>query len=227
MSRHKRLDVYLRMRQVGLVPLFHNSDLSVATELTKASVAGGATVLEFTNRGDHSLGVFAELEKILAKNHPEVMLGVGTIVDAPTAALYIAAGAAFVVSPSLDDETAVLCNKRKIPYLPGCGSVTEIQRAHALGVEVCKVFPGKEVGGPGFVKNVMAPLSWADLLASGGVKADKENIREWLAAGTACLGMGSDLYKADWIKAKDWGAVTAAVKQVLAWVQEVRAELKK
>lgn len=226
MSRFKRLDVYLKMREVGVVPLFNHKDPEVAIELAKATLAGGLPILEFTNRGDHSLEVFAALEKYLAKNHPEAILGVGTVVDAPTAALFIAAGAAFVVSPALDDETAVLCNKRKIPYLPGCGSVTEIQRAHSLGVEVCKIFPGKEVGGPSFIKNVMAPCPWSDLFASGGVKADRENIKEWLAAGASCLGMGSDLYKADAVKTKNYAAITAAVKQVAGWVAEVRREMK-
>lgn len=225
MSRFKRLDVYLKMREVGVVPLFHQNNVEGAVELAKATLAGGLPIIEFTNRGDHALDVFKELEKYLTKNHPESILGVGTIVDAPTAALFIAAGAAFVVSPAFDEETAILCNKRKIPYLPGCGSVTEIQKAHSLGVEVCKVFPGKEVGGPSFVKNMMAPCPWADLLASGGVKAEKENIKEWLSAGAACLGMGSDLYKADKVKAKDYGAITAQIKQVVAWVAEARQEL--
>lgn len=157
MARYKRLETLLLMKDIGLIPVFYNSDFEVAKKVICACEDGGARIIEFTNRGDRAISVFTRLEEFCEKERPGIVLGVGSIVDAPTAAIYIGAGANFVVGPLLDEDTAKLCNSRKIPYSPGCGTVSEIHKAERLGVEICKIFPGGEVGGPAFVNNLRGP----------------------------------------------------------------------
>ncbi|HPY77254.1 MAG TPA: bifunctional 4-hydroxy-2-oxoglutarate aldolase/2-dehydro-3-deoxy-phosphogluconate aldolase [Anaerohalosphaeraceae bacterium] len=223
MARHNRLKTLAAMKEIGLVPVFYQADAQTAIEIAAACADGGATCIEFTNRGDRAVRVFEELTGWRDKNRPEVILGVGSIVDAPTAAMYIGLGADFVVGPLLDEETARLCNSRKIPYMPGCGSVTEIHRAHLLGVEICKVFPGGQVGGPDFVKAVRGPCPWAELMPTGGVSPTRESLTGWFNAGTACVGMGSKLITKQMVEAKDYAAVAQAVQAALQIIKEIRA----
>jgi len=145
-----------------------------------------------------------------------------SVIDAPTAALYIGSGANFVVGPVLNPEVARLCNRRKIAYMPGCGSASEISQAEELGVEIVKVFPGAQVGGPGFVKAMLAPMPWTRIMPTGGVDASEESIRAWFGAGVACVGMGSKLITKDLVAASDFDAITKKVAQVLAWIRESR-----
>lgn len=222
MSRYKRLETLTMMKQIGMIPVFYHADFEVAKNVICACADGGARLVEFTNRGDRAINVFSQLEEFCAKNKPEVVLGVGSIVDAPSAAMYIAAGANFVVGPLLDDDTARLCNSRKIPYSPGCGSATEIHRAEMFGVEICKVFPGAEVGGPAFVKNVKGPCPWTDLMPTGGVSPTKESLTAWFEAGVACVGMGSNLITKELLTANDYAGLTKKVKETLELIQNIR-----
>ena len=222
MARFSRLEVLSTMIDLGLVPVFYHPDLDVATQVVAACRAGGARVVEFTNRGDLAFQTFTELAKHIAEHKLHVVLGVGTIVDAPTAALYLSAGANFVVGPSLNPEVARLCNRRKVAYLPGCGSATEIAQAEELGVEIVKVFPGSAVGGPGFVKAVLGPMPWTNIMPTGGVNATEESIRSWFEAGVACVGIGSKLIAKDLVTAGSFDAISAKVAQVLAWIEEAR-----
>jgi len=222
MSRYKRLDVLCMMKQIGMIPVFYHSDFETAKNVICACADGGARVVEFTNRGDMAINVFNQLEEFCAKNKPEAVLGVGSIVDAPTAAMYIAAGANFVVGPVLDEDVAKLCNSRKIPYSPGCGSATEIHNAEKLGVEICKVFPGQEVGGPGFVKMIKGPCPWTDIMPTGGVSPTKESLTVWFEAGAACVGMGSNLVTKELLSAKDYASITAKIKQTLELIVSIR-----
>jgi 2-dehydro-3-deoxyphosphogluconate aldolase/(4S)-4-hydroxy-2-oxoglutarate aldolase len=212
-----------RILDLGLVPVFYNGDVDVAEHVVAACAAGGAQVVEFTNRGDFAPQVFLELSQRFARKDPDVILGVGSVVDAPTAALYIAYGANFVVGPILNAEVARLCNRRKIPYSPGCGSASEIAEAEELGVEIVKVFPGSSVGGPGFVKSVLGPCPWTRVMPTGGVDATEESIDAWFGAGAACVGIGSKLVRKDLVAAGDYGSITQKVAQVLAWIRETRA----
>jgi 2-dehydro-3-deoxyphosphogluconate aldolase/(4S)-4-hydroxy-2-oxoglutarate aldolase len=227
MARYKRLDTLVLMKEIGIVPVFYNPDFEVSKSVVCACADGGARVVEYTNRGDRALEVFARLEDYCAKNQPEVVLGVGSIVDAPTAALYIAAGANFVVGPLLDLDTARLCNGRKIPYCPGCGTVSEIHQAELLGVEICKIFPAAEVGGPAFVKNLKAPCPWTEIMPTGGVAPTRESLTAWFEAGIACAGMGSNLITKELLKEKNYPGITQKVKDTLVLIREIRAELKK
>jgi 2-dehydro-3-deoxyphosphogluconate aldolase/(4S)-4-hydroxy-2-oxoglutarate aldolase len=222
MARFSRLDVYEAMLSTGLVPLFYQADPAVAEKIADAFEEGGARVIEFTNRGEKALKVFAHLNEYLEAKKSKVILGVGSIVDAPTAALFIANGANFIVGPLLNPEVARLCNRRKIPYLPGTGTTSEISAAEELGVEIVKVFPGQTVGGPSFVKAVMAPMPWTRILPTGGVEATQESVSKWIKAGAACVGMGSNLTRKEWLASGDWGAMRDTVRDVLQWVKEAR-----
>ena len=222
MARFTRLEVYKAMLESGLVPLFYHPDVEVGKKVVDACVAGGAPVLEFTNRGDMAYDVFRQLMQYSVENHPSLILGVGSVVDAPTAAMYIGAGANFVVAPLLNPEVARLCNRRKIPYLPGCATMTEISQAEELGVEIVKVFPGHTVGGPKFVKTVLGPCPWTSIMPSSGVEANEDNIRGWIEAGASCLGMGSNLITKSLVASGDYQGITQNVTRVLGWIAEAR-----
>jgi 2-dehydro-3-deoxyphosphogluconate aldolase/(4S)-4-hydroxy-2-oxoglutarate aldolase len=221
-ARFSRLDVLNTIVQTGLVPVFYHADPAVARGVAQAVAAGGCRLLEFTNRGDFAPDVFRELARWAQAERPDMILGVGSVVDAPTAALYIASGAAFVVGPNTNPEVARLCNRRKIAYSPGCGSATEIAEAEELGVEIVKVFPGDAVGGPEFVKAVLGPCPWTRIMPTGGVEATQQSIEAWFKAGVAAVGIGSHLLKKSWVDAGDWNAISAKVAEVLGWIRAVR-----
>jgi 2-dehydro-3-deoxyphosphogluconate aldolase/(4S)-4-hydroxy-2-oxoglutarate aldolase len=216
------MEVLNAMYAQGVVPVFYNRDLETAVHIVGACADGGARLIEFTNRGDYAWQVFCELNRYCERERPEVILGVGSIIDAPTAALYIGCGANFVVGPLLNPEVARLCNRRKIAYSPGCGSVSEISAAEELGVEIVKVFPGKEVGGPAFVKSVLGPMPWTRIMPTGGVEPTEASIRSWIEAGTACLGMGSNLITKALVDRRDWEGLTRQVANCLEMVKRVR-----
>ena len=222
MARHTRLEVLTAMKGLRLIPVFYNPDFETAKNVVCACADGGAKVIEFTNRGDRAINVFTQLAEFRDKERPDIILGVGSVCDAPTAAMYIAAGADFVVGPLLDEDTAKLCNSRKIPYSPGCGSVTEIHKAHSLGVEICKIFPGAQVGGPAFVKAVKGPCPWTDIMPTGGVSPTKESLTEWFGAGIACAGMGSKLITKELVAAKDYTAITKKIAETIQIIKEIR-----
>jgi 2-dehydro-3-deoxyphosphogluconate aldolase/(4S)-4-hydroxy-2-oxoglutarate aldolase len=224
MTRFTRLEVLNAMVETGLVPVFYHNDVEIAKKVIAACAAGGARCIEFTNRGDFAPFVFKEVSEYLAKANPKVILGVGSVVDAPTAALYIASGANFVVGPMLNPEVARLCNRRKIAYSPGCGTVSEISQAEELGVEIVKIFPGGLVGGPEFVKSVLAPMPWTRIMPTGGVEATRESVSAWIKAGTAALGIGSNLITKERVAQGKWDELTQATAQVLAWIREARGE---
>ncbi len=224
MARFSRLDVLNTIIETGLVPLFHSSDVDVARNVVKACAGGGARAVEFTNRGDFAPEVFKQLSQFVSAEMPEVILGVGSVIDAPTAALYIAYGADFVVGPILNEQIARLCNRRKIAYSPGCATVSELSRAEELGVEIVKLFPGRSAGGPDFARSVLAPCPWTLLMPTGGVAATRESIEDWFRAGAACVGMGSGLIRKDLVAAGDWEGITSQVRQVLEWIEEARGK---
>jgi 2-dehydro-3-deoxyphosphogluconate aldolase / (4S)-4-hydroxy-2-oxoglutarate aldolase len=224
MARFDRLAVLNAIVDSGLVPVFYNRDLEVAKQVVAACAEGGARVVEFTNRGDRAWQVFTQLVEWAETAQPKLILGVGSVIDAPTAALYIGSGANFVVGPVLNAEVARLCNRRKIAYMPGCGSASEISQAEELGVEIVKVFPGTQVGGPGFVKAILGPTPWTRIMPTGGVDASEESIRAWFEAGVACVGIGSRLITRQLVAARDWGGISANVAHVLAWIEQARSE---
>ena len=223
MPRFMRLDVINTLLDIGVLPLFYHGETETAIELVAACARGGAKVIEFTNRGELAYPVFSELVRHCAIAAPSVILGVGSIQDAPTAALFIAAGANFIVGPSFNPEIARLCNRRKILYLPGCSTETEISTAEEYGAEICKIFPAESAGGPGFISAVMAPCPWHRLLPTGGVDATEASISEWISAGAAAVGLGSKLISAQAIKDKDYDDIAVKAAQCVGWVKTARA----
>lgn len=222
MPRFSRLKVLNTMQELGLIPVFYNPQIDVAKGVVKACAQAGALCVELTNRGDGAVDVFKELEKYACSKHPDIILGVGSVVDAPTAAMYIANGANFIVGPVLDRETAILCNKRKVPYMPGCGSATEIHEAEALGVEICKIFPASQIGGPPFVKAVKAPCPWTSIMPTGGVNPTRESLSAWFEAGITCAAIGSKLITREILKNKDFATLTNRIKEVLQIIKQVK-----
>lgn len=222
MAKFSKLHVLDTIRRTGMVPVFYDSDASVACRVLKACYDGGVRAFEFTNRGDFALEVFTALMKYCRRECPEMILGAGSVVDAPTAALFLQNGADFVVGPYLNADVARLCNRRLVPYTPGCGSATEIGTAHELGCDLVKIFPAGSVGGPSFVKNLLAPLPWTMIMATGAVEPTEENLTAWMKACTTCVGMGSKLFPKDRIDAGDWNSITEKCRYALDIIQRAR-----
>lgn len=222
MAQFDRLTVLNTVLADGMVPLFYHADPTIAQALVGALADGGGHVLEFTNRGEAALDVFSALVKHCAAVHPGLIIGVGSIDDAPTAALFLAHGANFIVGPTFNPEIAQLCNRRKIAYMPGCGTLNEIANAEEWGVEIVKLFPGGAAGGAGFVKDVLAPRPWSRIMPTGGVTPDEDNLRTWFDAGVACVGMGSRLLRSEWIKAGDYAAISDLTRSTLDLIRRIR-----
>jgi 2-keto-3-deoxy-6-phosphogluconate aldolase len=221
MASYDKLQVIQTMKQTGMVPVFYHSDIEVAKNVLKACYEGGVRAFEFTNRGDFAHEVFGELVKFARKELPGMIVGVGSVIDPATAALYIQLGANFVVGPLFNPAVAPVCNRRLIPYCPGCGSVSEVGAAQEAGCDMCKVFPG-DVLGPKFVKGLRAPMPWSMIMVTGGVKPEEENLAGWFGAGATCVGMGSNLFPKDVIAAKDWEKITELCRGALNIIEKVR-----
>ena len=222
MARFNKMQVLDAIVSTGMVPVYYNKDVEIAKQVVKACYEGGVRAFEFTNRGDFAHEVFAELIKFATKECPELVLGVGSIVDAGTASLYLQLGANFVVGPLFNPEIAKVCNRRLVPYTPGCGSVSEIGFAQEVGCDLCKIFPAGNVGGPSFVKNIKAPMPWSMIMATGAVEPTEENLPAWFKAGVTCVGMGSKLFPKEMIAAGDWEAISTLCRDALATIKKYR-----
>ena len=222
MAKFDKLAVMQKIGETGMVPVFYHSNAETAKKVIKACYDGGVRAFEFTNRGDFAQEVFAECVKFATKECPELALGIGSVVDAPTAALYIQLGACFVVGPLFNPDIVPVCNRRLVPYCPGCGTVSEIGKAQELGCDLCKLFPG-DVYGPAFVKGMMAPCPWTKLMVTGGVAPTKENLTAWVEAGVYCVGMGSKLFPKEEVATGNWQYITDKCKEALGYIAEARA----
>ncbi|MGO4912098.1 bifunctional 4-hydroxy-2-oxoglutarate aldolase/2-dehydro-3-deoxy-phosphogluconate aldolase [Leeuwenhoekiella sp. W20_SRS_FM14] len=223
MAKYTRIEAVTRMHENGIVPVFYHQDIEVCKQILKACYDGGSRVFEFTNRGDYAHEVFGELNKYAKANLNGMILGVGSVLDAGTTSLYLQLGADFIVSPIVNAEMAKACNRRKVGWMPGCGSVTEISYAEELGAEVVKIFPGQQVGGPEFVKAVKGPLPWASIMPTGGVSPTEENLKSWFNAGVHCVGIGSKLFIKNAAGAFDYTAITAKIEEALDLVKKIRS----
>ncbi len=222
MAKFMKHVVIGKILELGLVPVFYEGDLETAKKIVQACAEGGAKVVEFTNRGDFAYQVFTELAKWVNKEYADVILGVGSVIDPSTAAIYINSGANFVVGPVFNPEIAKVCNRRKIPYSPGCGSASEISQAEEAGCDIVKVFPGQEVGGPKFIKNMRGPCPWVLLMPTGGVDSTRESISAWVKGGAAALGMGSKLISKELVSAGNFEEIAKKVEQCLWWIREAK-----
>lgn len=215
-----RLVWYQKVIDSGLIPLFYHENSEVARQIALALVEGGAVAVEFTNRGQDAFRVFQKLVDETPLR-TETSLGVGSIIDAPTAALFITAGAQFIVGPTFNVEVAQLCNRRKIPYLPGCSTPTEISTAEEWGVEIVKIFPGRLLG-PSFVSDVLAPMPWSRLMPTGGIQLNADNLQKWFSAGVCCVGMGSDLVRKDLVADANYRGISKNMSIAVKLIEEVR-----
>ena len=221
MAQYSRIEVANAMKETGMIPLFFNNDIELSKQVLKACYDGGARLLEFTARGDFAHEVFGALVKYAVKELPGMILGVGSVTDAAAASLYMALGANFVVTPVFREDIAIACNRRKVLWSPGCGTLTEIARAEELGCEIVKLFPG-DIYGPQFVKGVKGPQPWTSIMPTGGVSPTVENLSAWFNAGVTCVGMGSKLISKEIIVNKDYAKLTADVKAALDIIKKVR-----
>lgn len=217
-----RLSVLTALNEQGVVPVFTHPDPDVCIGVIQACANGGARAIEFTNRGDFAFDVFAQVARHFARADPSVILGVGSIVDAPTAAMYLTYGAQFVVGPMTNPEVARLCNRRMVAYAPGCATATEISVAHELGCDIVKVFPGGSVGGPEFVKAVLGPMPWTKIMPTGGVDVTEASLRPWFEAGIVACGMGSNLITRALLEAGDYAGLEARVRETVQLIQSIR-----
>ena len=221
MAQFTRIEVAQKMKETGLVPLFYNQDVELCKNIVKACYDGGARLFEFTARGDFAHEVFRELMKFSIKEMPEMILGVGSVTDAVAASLYLQMGANFIVTPVFREDIAIVCNRRKVLWSPGCGSLTEIAKAEELGCEIVKLFPG-DVYGPQFVKGVLAPQPWTSIMPTGGVSPTEESLKQWFDAGVACVGLGSKLISEKLLSEKNFSELTTATKNALDIIKAIR-----
>jgi len=222
MASFSRIEVAQKIYETGMIPIFYNKDIEVCKKVLKACYDGGARVFEFTNRGDFAHEVFSALNKYAIEELPEMILGVGSVVDAGTTSLYIQLGSNFIVSPVLNEDMAKVCNRRKILWCPGCGSVSEISKAEELGAEIVKIFPGSQVGGPKFVAAVKGPMPWTSLMPTGGVEPSEENLSEWFKAGVHCVGIGSKLITKDILSTGNFKKLSSDVQKTLEIIKNVK-----
>lgn len=222
MARFNKVQVITAVSSTGMVPVYYHKDAEIAKKVLKACYEGGVRAFEFTNRGDFAQEVFSDLMKFSVKECPEMILGIGSIVDAGTAAMYLQMGANFIVGPLFNPEIAKVCNRRLVPYIPGCGTVSEIGFAQEAGCDVCKIFPAGCVGGPSFVSNIKAPMPWSMIMATGAVEPTRENLSEWFKAGVTCVGMGSKLFPNEAIRQENWQMITGLCREALSYIQESR-----
>lgn len=221
MAKYTRIEVALKMKEQGMVPLFYNEDVELGKEILKACYNGGARLLEFTHRGDFAQEVFRELNKYCLRKLPGMMMGVGSVTNAADASMYMNLGSNFIVTPVLREDIAVVCNRRKVLWSPGCGTLTEICRAEELGCEIVKLFPGGTYG-PGFVKAIRAPQPWTSIMPTGGVSPTRENLAAWFDAGVTCVGMGSKMISKDIVANRSYQKLEERVKAALQLIQEIK-----
>ncbi|MGF7216252.1 2-dehydro-3-deoxyphosphogluconate aldolase/(4S)-4-hydroxy-2-oxoglutarate aldolase [Spirosoma lacussanchae] len=221
MARLSRLSVYQTIREVPLVPVFYHPDPEVCAGVLTACYRGGIRAFEFTNRGDFAHERFAELSRLCAREFPDMALGAGTLVDAPTAALYLQLGADFVVGPNFIEDIARVCNRRKVAYMPGCATLTEITTAHEWGVEFVKIFPG-DVLGPGFVKSLRGPLPYTNAMVTGGVEPNRESLTKWFSAGVVAVGIGSQLFPKERLDNRAFDQIEATVSDLVRIIAEIK-----
>ncbi|SDX29055.1 2-dehydro-3-deoxyphosphogluconate aldolase / (4S)-4-hydroxy-2-oxoglutarate aldolase [Lutibacter oricola] len=221
MAQFTRIEVANAMKETGMIPLFFNNDIELSKKVLKACYDGGARLMEFTARGDFAHEVFGELTKYAIAELPGMIMGVGSVTDGAAASLYMALGANFIVTPVLREDIAIACNRRKVLWSPGCGTLTEITRAEELGCEIVKLFPG-DIYGPQFVKGIKGPQPWTSVMPTGGVAPNKENLEGWFNAGVTCVGMGSQLISKEIIANKDYDGLKAKVEEAMALIKEVR-----
>ncbi len=220
MKIHSAPHIIQIMEKTGMIPVFNHSDIDVSKQIINASYDGGVRVFEFTNRRENAIDVFTELVEY-SKKYEDLILGVGTIFDSKTAEIFLDAGAQFIVSPALVKELANFANEKNVLWIPGCSTVTEVYRATKLGAELIKAFPGNMLG-PAFVKAIKSVLPGIKIMPTGGVSPNKENLKNWFETGVSCVGMGSQLFKKEFIETKDYIELSKVISETLEIIKSFR-----
>ena len=221
MAQFSRIEVATVMKESGMVPLFYHPEIELGKKVLKACYNGGARLLEFTARGDFAFEVFLELNKYAIKELPGMIMGVGSITDAGAASLFMQMGANFIVTPTLREDIAIACNRRKVLWSPGCGTLTEINKAEELGCEIVKLFPGN-IYGPAFVKGIKGPQPWTSIMPTGGVTTEVANLKGWFDAGVTCVGMGSQLISKEVLANNDFDGLENTVRETLGVIDKLK-----
>ena len=221
MAQYSRIQVINKMMESRMVPLFYHSDFQVAKNILQACYNGGARLIEFTNRGDFAIKVFSELIKFASKELPGMIVGIGSVTDSAAASQYMLLGANFVVTPVLREDIAIVCNRRKVLWVPGCGSLSEIAKAEEMGCELIKLFPGN-VYGPDFIKSVKAPQPWSSIMPTGGVSIEQSNLLGWFKAGADCVGLGSKLISKEILMNEDFKKLEKNVFDTLQFIKKIK-----
>ena len=216
-------EIIAAIRGDGLVPVFWHADLDVAKEVARAVAKGGLATFEFTVRGAGAAVVASRLIAWARSHLPDLAVGVGTVMDGTTAAQLVSEGAAYVFAPSFSAEVAAVCHRDSVLYVPGCGTVTEIQTAYGAGCEMVKLFPAGAIGGPAFLAAARAPCPWIEAIPTGGVEPTVESLKGWYGAGAPAVGMGSRLFTKSTVNARDWPEITRTVAAAVETVKAARA----
>ena len=186
-----KINTLRALKECGVVAVVRGNSKEVGVEISKACVKGGVKALEVTYTNKFANDIIKELSEIY-EGQDDVVIGAGTVLDAETARAAMLAGAKYIVSPAFDLETAKICNRYKVPYLPGIMTINEIIAAHEAGVDFVKLFPGSAFG-QGYVKAIKGPLPYANIMVTGGVNID--NLDSWIKAGVDAVGIGGELNK--------------------------------
>lgn len=216
--RFSKQQIVSGMKGAGVVPLFTHDNAEDAQQVLEAAYRGGIRVFEFTNRRENSFEVFTYLLTV-AKKYPDLMLGIGTIMDGATTKKFLDAGADFIISPILKLEMAEVCKKYDAVWIPGCATLTEIVTAKDHGAEIIKLFPGSVLG-PGFVSSIMPVVPGLQLMITGGVEPTEKNLAQWFKAGATCVGMGSQLFTKDILTQKNWPLLQQTITECLILLSE-------
>ncbi|HEV3250213.1 MAG TPA: bifunctional 4-hydroxy-2-oxoglutarate aldolase/2-dehydro-3-deoxy-phosphogluconate aldolase [Puia sp.] len=223
MKKYSKDKISLLLEEQGVLPMFSHEDENIAGHLLQALYQGGVRVVEFTNRSPHALKVFRTLKRSAAKDMPGLIMGAGTIMNTQAAIAYTGEGADFIVAPVIDKMLAKFCLKENILWCPGAATLTEIVRAHEMGAGLVKIFPAKQLGGPDFVKAIMAPCPWLRIMATGGISTERTDLEAWFKSGVKCVGIGSHLFPADLIARGEFELISARINEVLQLIQTFRA----
>ena len=207
-----------RIQDAGIVAVVRAEDTDTAIRITDACIEGGVAAIELTFTVPHADKVIEELAKRYTSD--KIILGAGTVLDATTARIAMLSGAEYIVSPALDIDTLKMCNRYRVPMMPGIMSVREALLAMENGADILKVFPG-ELFGPKIIKAIKGPIPYAKMMPTGGVTVD--NVGEWIKAGAVAVGAGGALTAG--AKTGDFGKITETAKQFVANIKAARAEL--
>lgn len=222
--RLSKSKVFKKIKDVGLIPTFHHSDLETSKRIIEALVNGGAEIIEYMNRGSNAVNRFSKLADWCDSKYPEIALGIGTIYEPSTAAAYINNGADIVISPVLNHKIMNSCDRRKIPHIPGCFTPSEISEAEEAGAQIIKVFPAKVLT-PAFISSMMGPSSESELMPSGGVKIERDNIMSWVKAGVVAVNVGSDLVSSEFVESRKFDKIKQRTEKGLQLIEEARSEI--